>query len=72
MVAVRVHPHHRLAVVGSPQYLASHREPRTPHDLIKHTCINLRGGSAGPYRGEFERNGEALAVMSGPPWTGWA
>jgi len=67
MVAVRVSRDQRLAVVGSPQYLASHRKPRTPHDLTRHACINLRGGSAGPYRWEFEKNGEALAVdVRGP------
>jgi hypothetical protein len=40
----------RGIVIGSPEYFASHRKPRTPHDLTNHRCINLRGGSAGPYR----------------------
>ena len=32
-----------------------------------HRCINLRGGSAGPYRWEFEKDGVSLAVdVSGP------
>ena len=67
MVAVRVSRDQRLAVVGSPQYLAAQRKPRTPHELTKHACINLRGGSAGPYRWEFEKNGEAIAVdVRGP------
>jgi len=67
MVAVRVSRDHRLAVVGSPDYFASHPKPSSPHDLPNHPCINLRGGSAGPYRWEFERGGEALAVdVSGP------
>ncbi len=67
MVAVRVSRDHRLAVVGSPEYFASHPEPTSPHDLPDHRCINLRGGSAGPYRWEFEKDGEALAVdVSGP------
>ena len=67
MVAVRVSRDHRLAVVGSPEYFASHPKPNSPHDLPSHRCINLRGGSAGPYRWEFEKNGEALVVdVSGP------
>jgi DNA-binding transcriptional LysR family regulator len=35
--------------------------------LPDHRCINLRGGSAGPYRWEFEKDGETLvAEVSGP------
>jgi DNA-binding transcriptional LysR family regulator/antitoxin (DNA-binding transcriptional repressor) of toxin-antitoxin stability system len=67
MVAVRVSRDHRLAVVGSPDYFAAHPKPSSPHDLPSHRCINLRGGSAGPYRWEFEKDGETLAVdVSGP------
>jgi DNA-binding transcriptional LysR family regulator len=67
MVAVRVSRDQRLAVVGSPHYFASHPTPGTPHELPNHRCINLRGGSAGPYRWEFEKDGEALAVdVTGP------
>ena len=67
MVAVRVSRDQRLAVVGSPEYFASHAKPSSPHDLPNHRCINLRGGSAGPYRWEFEKNGDAVVVdVSGP------
>jgi DNA-binding transcriptional LysR family regulator len=67
MVAVRVSRDQRLAVVGSPEYFASHPKPRSPHDLPTHRCINLRGGSPVPYRWEFEKDGEALVVdVSGP------
>ena len=67
MVAVRVSGDHRLAVVGSPSYFALHSKPSSPHELPSHRCINLRGGSAGPYRWEFEKDGVALAVdVSGP------
>ena len=67
MVAVRVSRDQRLAVVGSPEYFASHQKPRSPHDLPNHRCINLRGGSPTPYRWEFEKDGEALVVdVSGP------
>jgi DNA-binding transcriptional LysR family regulator len=67
MVAVRVSRDQRLAVVGSPEYFAAHPKPRSPHDLTAHRCINLRGGTSGPYRWEFEKNGEALVVdVRGP------
>jgi len=67
MVAVRVSRDQRLAVVGSPEYFASHPKPKSPHDLLGHRCINLRGGSARPYRWEFEKDGESLAVDVGGP-----
>jgi DNA-binding transcriptional LysR family regulator len=67
MVAVRVSRDHRLAVVGSPSYFETYPKPRSPHDLPSHRCINLRGGSAGPYRWEFEKDGVSLAVdVNGP------
>ena len=67
MVAVRVSRDQRLAIVGSRDYFAAHPKPKSPHDLLRHRCINLRGGSARPYRWEFEKNGEAVVVdVSGP------
>jgi DNA-binding transcriptional LysR family regulator len=67
MVAVRVSRDQRLAVVGSPEYFALHPKPSSPHELLAHQCINLRGGSARPYRWEFEKDGEAVVVdVSGP------
>ena len=67
MVAVRISRDQRLAVVASPEYLAMHPRPKSPHDLPNHQCINLRGGTVLPYRWEFEKDGEALAVeVSGP------
>lgn len=67
MVAVRVSRDHRLAIVASPAYFASHPAPVTPHDLPRHTCINLRGGSAAPYRWEFEKGTESVVVdVTGP------
>jgi DNA-binding transcriptional LysR family regulator len=67
MVAVRVSRDQRLAIVGSPDYFALHPVPTSPHDLLKHRCVNLRGGSPTPYRWEFEKSGETLAVdVRGP------
>src|SRR6266550_1173685 len=42
MIAVRIGPDVRMAVVGAPAYFKAHSEPRKPQDLIGHNCINLR------------------------------
>jgi DNA-binding transcriptional LysR family regulator len=67
MVAVRVSRDQRLAVVGSPEYFASHSKPRSPHDLPNHRCINLRAGAPRPYAWEFQKGDDAVVVeVSGP------
>jgi DNA-binding transcriptional LysR family regulator len=47
MVAVRIGPDLRLAVVGAPYYFQKHPRPRKPRDLHDHACIRFRlpGGS---------------------------
>ncbi|MFO1073675.1 MAG: LysR family transcriptional regulator [Geminicoccaceae bacterium] len=63
MVAVRIGPDLRMAVVAAPAYLAAHPPPRTPQDLAEHRCINLRQPtSGGLYAWELERDGHALRV----------
>jgi DNA-binding transcriptional LysR family regulator len=63
MVAVRISPDMRMAAVGSPAYLAACEPPRTPHDLARHNCINLRFPThGGLYAWEFEKDGRALNV----------
>jgi DNA-binding transcriptional LysR family regulator len=47
MIAVRVSPDQRPAIVGSPAYLGSHPKPKSPRDLLKLQCINFRHGDAG-------------------------
>jgi DNA-binding transcriptional LysR family regulator len=42
MVAVRIGPDIRMAVVASPAYLKKHPVPQSPHDLTAHNCINIR------------------------------
>jgi len=68
MIAVRVSPDLRLAVVGSPEYFATHRIPRTPRDLKDHACIGFRF-SSGIYRWEFEKGRKALTVNPEGPVT---
>ena len=56
MVAVRIGPDMRMAVVGSPAYFANHPKPKTPQDLAQHVCINLRLPTRGGlYAWEFEK-----------------
>jgi DNA-binding transcriptional LysR family regulator len=63
MIAVRVGPDLRMAVVGAPSYLADHPPPRTPHELTAHRCINLRLPTLGGlYAWEFEKDGRELNV----------
>jgi DNA-binding transcriptional LysR family regulator len=63
MVAVRIGPDLRMAVVGAPAYFAAHPKPRTPQDLAQHRCINLRLPTAGGfYAWEMEKAGRALRV----------
>nr|WP_199189408.1 LysR family transcriptional regulator [Trinickia dabaoshanensis] len=68
MVALRVGPTLRMAVVASPAYLARYPAPRTPQDLTTHRCINYRMVSADTvYAWEFERDGQPLKIaVSGP------
>lgn len=63
MIAVPISPPMRMAVVGSPDYLASRPKPKTPRDLTHHDCINLRFlTSSGLYAWEFEKHGHPLNV----------
>jgi DNA-binding transcriptional LysR family regulator len=63
MIAVRVGPDTRMAVVGAPSYFAARKKPRTPQELTEHNCINLRLPTDGRvYVWEFEKNGQALNV----------
>jgi DNA-binding transcriptional LysR family regulator len=67
MLAVRVSPDLRPAIVGSPGYFESHPKPASPRDLPGHRCINFRHGSAGVYRWEFDKGKQSLAVsVNGP------
>jgi DNA-binding transcriptional LysR family regulator len=63
MVAVRIGPDLRMAVVGSPAYFEKQPIPTTPNDLAGHSCINLRMLSSGAlYAWELEKDGRELRV----------
>ena len=65
MIAVRIGPDFRMAVVATPEYFAKRPVPKTPKDLTSHNCINLRL----PTRGQllvwdFEKRGHAVNVRT--------
>ena len=65
MIAVRIGPDMRMAVVGSPSYFAERKRPQTPQDLTAHDRINLRLPTyGGLYTWEFEKNGRELKVRA--------
>ena len=63
MIAVRIGPDMRSAVVGAPSYFANRPKPKTPQDLTTHSCINLRLPThGGLYAWEFEKGKRELRV----------
>jgi DNA-binding transcriptional LysR family regulator len=63
MVAVRIGPEMRSAVVGAPSYFATRTRPTMPEDLTTHACINLRLPThGGLYAWEFEKSGREIRV----------
>jgi len=63
MIAVRIGPDMRMAVVGAPSYFAKHPVPKKPQDLTDHNCINLRTPThGGLYAWEFEKASRELRV----------
>jgi DNA-binding transcriptional LysR family regulator len=63
MIAVRVGPDLRLAVVATPSYFATRPAPKSPQDLVNHNCINFRAPSGGGlYAWEFAKRGRELRV----------
>ena len=63
MIAVRIGPDFRMAVVGAPSYFARRPKPKHPQDLTAHDCINIRLPTYGSiYTWEFEKRGRALKV----------
>lgn len=63
MIAVRISPDWRFAVVATPDYFERYGSPATPHDLTEHNCINMRlTSSGGLYAWEFRKNDRQLNV----------
>ena len=63
MVAVRIGPNWRMAVVASPDYLAKYGRPETPYQLQDHNCMNMRLPTLGGlYSWEFSKDGKEIRV----------
>ena len=63
MIAMRIGPDLRMAVVGSPDYFAKAGKPEKPQDLVHHNCLNLRlPTSGGLYAWELERGRQSMSV----------
>jgi len=63
MIAVRIGPDFRMAVVGAPSYFTRRPKPKDPQDLTAHDCINIRLPTyGGIYAWEFEKRGRPLKV----------
>jgi DNA-binding transcriptional LysR family regulator len=63
MIAVRIGPDLRMAVVGAPSYFEKRPAPTKPQDLTKHNCINLRMQTHSEvYAWEFDKGGREVKV----------
>lgn len=63
MIAVRIGPDMRMAVVGAPSYFVKRSLPKKPQDLTDHIGINLRLPThGGLYAWEFEKGDRELRV----------
>jgi len=63
MIAVRIGPDLRMAVVGAPSYFSMRPKPKTPQDLTAHNCINMRLPThGGLFAWEFEKGRRELKV----------
>ena len=67
MVAVRLTPPFRLAVVGSPDYLRARARPQRIADLRHHACLRLRRSNGSLMPWAFADGNKAVeAIVSGP------
>ena len=69
MIAVRISPDQRIAVVGSPRYFATRPRPGSPHELTQHNCIRLRLPTHGgllPW--DFDKDGQEVKLTVNGQW----
>jgi DNA-binding transcriptional LysR family regulator len=63
MTLVRVIEPMNVAVVGAPSYFARRSPPRSPDDLVRHHCVQLRRGTDGNlFEWPFERGGKTQQI----------
>ncbi|KDE38509.1 Transcriptional regulator, LysR family [Nitrincola lacisaponensis] len=68
MIAVPISGPHPMAVVGAPAYFERRPQPKHPHDLTEHSCINLRLPTHGEqFSWLFVESGKEMRVkVEGP------
>lgn len=67
MIAIPVGPPRSFAVVASPAYFKDNDKPRTPPDLLHHSCLRIRLPNGALHRWHFEKNGQPVLIdVSGP------
>ncbi|NYT72960.1 LysR family transcriptional regulator [Halomonas sp. QX-2] len=65
MIATRIGPNMRMVVVAAPDYFEHYSQPKDPHELTEHNCINFRFPThGGLYMWEFEKKGHAMNVST--------
>src|SRR3984885_14063554 len=62
MIAVRVTGPMRIAIVGAPAYFARQRAPRTPEDLVRHSCVQYRLAGGGTLQWPLGRSGKVRRI----------
>jgi len=62
MIAIPIGEEQHLAVVAAPEYLAVHKAPQTPSDLLDHDCIRIRLPSGTPLKWGFQRDGKRFDI----------
>lgn len=69
MIAMRISPDLRIAVVGSPAYVSGRAIPNTPHDLAQHNCINLWLPTLGGFLPwDFDKDGQEVKLRVTGQW----
>ena len=65
MIAVRIGPEMRMALVASPSYFRKNPRPQTPQDLTDHNCINTRLPTyGGLFPWGLEKDGQEVKVRA--------
>ncbi|WP_421360720.1 LysR family transcriptional regulator [Agrobacterium rosae] len=65
MIAVKIGPEMRMAVVGAPSYFRQNPWPEKPENLTGHNCIQIRMPTHGNILSwEFEKDGHELRVKA--------
>lgn len=68
MIAVRISPDVKMAVVASPNYFEQHGFPENLAELEQHNCLEFRLASGEMYRWEFQEQGKVVKIKPQGQW----